>query len=453
MLSGVAATGCTNEGDPITGPLGDQWLALYGGSGGESMEGLLQLPDDTFLIAGQSESFSGGDNADALLVKLTANGVVEWAKTYGADGDDMLVDVQVAEDGGLWAVGWTTSFGAEQSDFWVVRLDAEGEAIWAKAYGGSGTEQAWSVATLSDGGIAVTGGSTSFGAGAADLWLLRLDADGDILWQNAYGGSEDDAGGGMYGEYTAHVVAAGDGDLVLGTGTLSFGAEGDLWLLEVDDSASGSVLWEYSYGAEDEDSNWSFSPVGADGFLMTGSYAYTDPVWDADAWVVRLNADGSVRWQKTYGLAGQFDEVLREASTSDGGGILGGYYEVSDQDWRASLIKVGADGSLQWAQEYHPGALDWVNAVQEIDGGYMAIGVSTLDLVNWDEQLLAFRVDESGSTGEDCPQTSPLSLDVKDTWVIEQPTTATVTGTVATVLDTPVNAEEVTVDGNALCDQ
>lgn len=291
---------------------------------------------------------------------------------------------------------------------------------------------------MGDGGITVAGGTTSFGAGNADLWIIRLDANGNIIWGNAYGGANDDAPGGAYEEYVARVVNSGDGYLVAGTVTESFGSGGDIWVLKVN-ANSGSILWEYSYGGEDEDSTWSLSTMSDGGFLITGSYAYTNPQWDADAWAIRLNSDGTIQWQKTYGLSGKYDEVLSETPTSDGGAIFSSYYEETNNDWQASLIKVDSNGNFEWAQAYNPGEFDWTNDVAETQDGYLAIGVAS------GSTLMIWKVDKNGSS-QNCENTNSLAISVKDTSVSPMPTNATVTPTSATVRDVNVNTQEVTLN-------
>lgn len=110
------------------------------GAGAEEMETIIKLSDNTFIIVGGSESFSDNGKSDGLLIKMDADGNINWAKTYGGSEDDMLIDVKLANDGGLWVVGWTKSFGVENVDIWILRLDSQGNVIWSKTYGGSGIE-------------------------------------------------------------------------------------------------------------------------------------------------------------------------------------------------------------------------------------------------------------------------------------------------------------------------
>lgn len=227
------------------------WAAVYGGAGAEEMEGVWPTADGGFIIAGSTDSY-GDENGDAWIVKLHADGAVAWQKTYGGAGDDYAIDIKQTADGGYIVAGWTSSFGVSQEDFWVFRLDAVGNMQWGKTYGGAGSEQAWSVDLTRDGGYVVAGGTTSFGAGGADFWVLKLDATGNALWQKTYGGAGDDGGEGDYEEFVVRVLEDEDGNYVLASETFSFGAgNGDIWVIKL--KPDGTLLWQKTYGGDLED--------------------------------------------------------------------------------------------------------------------------------------------------------------------------------------------------------
>ncbi|RME54077.1 MAG: hypothetical protein D6790_17120, partial [Caldilineae bacterium] len=134
---------------------GSTWSALYGGDGFEEMEGLLITQDGGLVICGATDSYGEGESGDAWILKLRGDGQVVWQRTYGGPGDESILDMRQLPDGGFIAVGWTQSFGVKQTDVWVLRLDAQGQVVWAKTYGGAGVEQAWSVDLTGDGGYVV----------------------------------------------------------------------------------------------------------------------------------------------------------------------------------------------------------------------------------------------------------------------------------------------------------
>lgn len=382
------------------------WSSILGGDGAEEMEGVWATSDGGYVVAGLSDSFTGDDTADALILKVSAAGEVEWAKTYGGSGNDMAVDIKQTADGGYIVAGWTESFGAGAgtADFWVFKLDSTGGIEWEKRYGGADIEQAWSVDIASDGYV-VAGGTTSFGAGKADYWVLKLDAEGGISWQKTYGGAEDDAPGGDYEEYVARVLVDKDGNYVVASESSSFGhGDTDIWALKLDPT-DGSVIWQYAYGDTSSDSTWSFTEAAGGGYIIPGN---TTSGTDTDLWALSLETNGTIRWQKKFGLSGVFDEALTADATADGGAIIGGYYEVSDTDWVFTLLRVDSDGGLSWAKKYKYGSLDWPNAVQELNDGYIVAGVTTTAAA--DQELWLMRLASDGTAGASCDSISGMTV-------------------------------------------
>jgi hypothetical protein len=103
-----------------------------------------------------------------------------FAKTYGGTRDDRANFFQQTSDGGYILAGYTSSFGVDSSDIFLIKTDANGNVVWAKTYGGTGDDRAYSVQQTSDGGYIVTGFTYSFGASLADIFLIKTDANGNI---------------------------------------------------------------------------------------------------------------------------------------------------------------------------------------------------------------------------------------------------------------------------------
>ncbi len=392
---------------------GATWSALYGEEGAEEVEGLAATQDGGLVMAGISDSFAD-ENGDAWVLKVGGEGQTLWQYTYGGDEEDALVDIQQTPDGGWIAAGWTQSFGVEQTDMWVVRLDQEGQPLWAKTYGGPGIEQAWSVALTGDGGYLIAGGTTSFGHGDADYWVLRLDAQGEILWQKTYGGPGDDGGGGEYEEFVVQALVDKEGNYVVAGESASFGAgETDIWVLKL--RPDGSVIWQKAYGGEYEESLWRFTEVSGGGYLLPGVSVTFSPDFSGDMWVLRLNSDGSIRWQKLFGLADDWDEALSVGPTRDGGAVIGGYVEQGGKDWDMSLLRIDAQGDLQWQRRYEYG-WDWPNAIVEMADGSLAVaGVGWDRDHGRDEDLWAMRLTSTGMAAGTCDSIQELQVLQKDT--------------------------------------
>jgi hypothetical protein len=234
-------------------------------------------------VAGWTESF-GASRKDVWVVKLDGRGNVQWQKTYGGPGEDEARAIVPTSDGGYVMAGRTGSFGAGADDVWVVKLDGRGNVQWQKTYGGSGNDYAYAIAPTGDGGYVVVGRTGSFGAGADDVWVLKLDGQGDVQWQKTYGGSGND--------YAYAIAPTGDGGYVVVGQTFSFG-DGyyDVWVLKLD--AQGDAQWQKTYGATSGDGAYAIAPTSDGNYVVAGETQSFEGKWDV--WVLKLGADGSIR--------------------------------------------------------------------------------------------------------------------------------------------------------------
>ena len=391
----------------VAAPTYSNWSAVYAGAGAEEMEGLTATADGGFVVSGSTDSWGDTANGDAWVVKLDAFGAVQWQKTYGGSGDEALLDIKQTSTGEYVAAGWTKSFGEGKADLWVVKLDAFGAVQWQYSYGGPGNEQAWSVELSSDGSYLIAGGTTSFGAGKADYWVLKLDASGTPLWQKTYGGPKNDGGAGSYPEYVVRAFEDADGHYVVASESYSFGSgASDIWVLQLD--SDGNIVWQAAYGGFDEDSMWTFAELAGGGYVVPGSTVTFSPDYSGDMWVLALDTAGQVSWQRVFGVAGQWDEVLTVAATSDGGSLIGGYVEQGQQDWDMILLRLDASGNSLWSKYYEYG-WDWPNAmIEAADGSLVVAGVAWPRPADLD--LWVMRLDGNGGVGSSCPLVHDMTL-------------------------------------------
>lgn len=189
---------------------------------------LRQTADGGYVVTGDVTT---GGNEDVYVAKLDANGVVEWARHYGGSGDESGVTVRPLTHGYVVS-GRTDSFGAGNDDVYLLQLDLAGNLLWSRTYGGSGEESEASLTVTSDGDFVVSGSTSSFGAGGRDLFLLRIDSAGQLVWGRAYGGIDDE----HTIDHHDHLAPAEDqaGGFRLVGETQSFPA-GGLYLVATDD--------------------------------------------------------------------------------------------------------------------------------------------------------------------------------------------------------------------------
>ena len=214
------------------GPSVVTFAKAYGGGGyDQAYYSAKQTSDGGFIVAASTNSFGAGGE-DAFFFKLDSSGNVVWKKTFGGGGSiDRANTVQQLSDGGFIVAGSTNSFGATGVDLLLLRLDSLGMIQWKKTFGGTGTEEAYSVQQTSDGGIILTGVTNSFGAGGADAHLIKLDSSGNIVWKKTFGGGGND--------WANSVQQTSDGGFIVAGITYSFGAgSGDVLLLKLDSSGN-----------------------------------------------------------------------------------------------------------------------------------------------------------------------------------------------------------------------
>ncbi|MGR3177185.1 MAG: hypothetical protein ACUZ8E_03905 [Candidatus Anammoxibacter sp.] len=414
-----------------------QWAATYGGVGGDEAEIIQQTSDGGYIVAGETRSFGAG-GGDLWVLKLDSSGGVQWQKTYGGTNDDKPVFIQQTSDGGYIVVGETSSFGAGDGDFWVLKLDTGGNIQWQKAYGGGGGEEEPFLQQTSDGGYIVTGSTESFGAGGADFWVLKLDSGGDILWQKTYGGSNDD-------EATS-IQQTSDGGYIVAGSTDSFGAGlSDIWVFKLD--SNGNIQWQKTYGGTNHDEPFFLQQTSDDGYIVSGE-TRSFGAGGEDVWVLKLNSSGNVQWQKTYGGVGGEGGMTCQAT--DGGYIVAGSTEsfgAGNED--AWVLKLDSNGNVQW-QKVYVGVDEAENIQQTSDGGYIVTG-STESFGAGGADFWVLKLKSDGTIDSSCDFIQDTTVSGIDSNATVTNTNATVSNTNVTPQNTSATVQDTDVAANILC--
>jgi len=288
------------------------WTRTYGGSSNDYGESVAQTSDGGYIVAGVSYSYGAG-GSDVYLIKTDAEGDTIWTRTYGGSQNDYGYSVAQTADGGYIVAGYTASFGEGSYDVYLVKTDDSGDTVWTRTYGGSGYDVSYSVAQTADGGYILAGGTDSYGAGQDDVYLIKTDADGDSLWTRTYGGSVDDCG------YS--VSQSGDGGYIVAGWTHSFGAgSADVYIVKTD--GVGDTIWTRTYGGSGYDVGLSISQTSDGGSIITG-YTNSFGAGSYDVYLVKTDAVGVTMWSRTYGGSVE-DYGFSVTQTSDDGYIITG---------------------------------------------------------------------------------------------------------------------------------
>ena len=267
-------------------PNGDiDWQKTFGGANDDVAYSIQQTSDGGYIVAGQSSSL-GNPLGDIWILKLASNGDVFWDKTYGT-GSSTANCIRQTLDGGYIAAGETYSSGTGSADFWVLKLDANGDLQpgWPKkTYGGTYRDAANSIQQTSDGGYIVAGETSSSGANIPDFLILKLDSSGIVQWQKTYGESGYDIARSIQQTLDGGYIVAGE--------TSSSGAgNADFWILKL--NANGDIVWQKTYGGSNDDIARSIQQTLDGGFIVAGETSSSGAGY-ADFWILKIDENGNI---------------------------------------------------------------------------------------------------------------------------------------------------------------
>jgi hypothetical protein len=335
----------------------------FGGSMLDYSYSVISSTDGGYVLAGYSYSYGAGES-DLWLLKTDTHGYEEWNQVVGGSGEEFGSSV-IATSHGYIVLGGTESYGAGDYDLWLLKTNTTGQVEWNRTIGGLGPEYAFSVIESSDGGFVLAGRTESYGAGGTDAWLVKTDTFGRVEWNRTFGG--------LMNDDTSCVLATTDGGYVLVGGTASYGAgDMDAWLVK--SNTNGEIEWDQTFGGEREDRASAIISTSDGGFVLTGlTQSYS--VGGRDVWLIKTNGTGYPEWNQTFGGNGHdtADSILK---TPEGGYLLAGRTEsfgagMTDM-W---LIKTTPTGQLEWNQTFGGAEEEAAySIIATVDGGYVIVG-------------------------------------------------------------------------------
>lgn len=370
------------------------WQQSMGGSMYEYSREILYTADGGYITVGYSES-SDGDvsvnqgGGDCWVVKQNANGAIEWEKTYGGTGFDYASSIYGTSDGGYVIAGYSESIDGDISsaygngDCWILKIDNNGVIQWQSTYGGTATDNAQSIKQTNDGGYIVAAysesadGDVTGNHGGGDCWVLKLNNSGILIWQQSLGGTSYDFG--------QNVTQTSDGGYILTGGTHSNdgnvvgqNGNGDCWIVKLDNN--GDVSWQKALGGSAYDFGQSVEETNDGGYIIAGySESFDGDITaqhgNGDCWILKFDNSGTLQWQKTLGSSGN-DYAFSVKQLLNGNYIMIGYSEFNDGDVASNLgnfdcwlVNLDVFGSIQMQQSLGGSGVDIGYSVQEIMPG------------------------------------------------------------------------------------
>jgi len=334
-----------------------QWQKTYGGSGDDRGNEVIQTTDGGYAILGYSQSNDGdvSENfgfSDYWVSKLDASGNILWEKSLGYAGTDTGISIKETNDLGFLLTGVldvTASGGNGNSkntkinhaggDYWVIKLNTAGDKQWSKYYGGTFTDTPYDVIETEDNGYIIVGSSDSADVdisssqGTYDFWVIKINSTGTMVWEKSFGGSEIDE--------AFSIIKSSDGNYVIVGDTRSNdknvshnNGASDLWIIKI--SPSGNLLWEKTFGGTSFDAGRSISNTSDNGFLISGSSRSMDGDLTTnqgqnDVWVIKIDSNGSLLWQKSLG-GSNIDFAYDAIALDDNSFIVIGESSSADKD-------------------------------------------------------------------------------------------------------------------------
>lgn len=276
-----------------------------------------------------------------LIVALPSfslgRGKLIWEKVYGGAKSEKGYGIVKAHNGFI-IVGETSSFGSGGKDVYLIKIDRKGNMIWDKSFGGSKDDYAYSIIRGEDGYI-IVGGTRSFGEGNSDVLVLKIDEDGKILWYKTFGGKGYEEGW--------RITRDKDGNYIIVGRTTSFGkGQYDVYLIKIDES--GNKIWEKTFGGKGSDYGYDICTTLDGKYVLVGtsnSFSETQ-----DIYVVNIDKDGYLIWEKSFG-GERFDYAYSLAYTGDGYIIVGNSNSFSETP-DLYILKINKKGEKVWERTY-----------------------------------------------------------------------------------------------------
>jgi len=368
------------------------YVRAIGGPDDETGSWIAPTSDGGFAIAGSAYK-SESNGFDALLVKTNAAGDTAWSRTFGGAGIDGANVVLQASDGGFFVAGKTVPPGRSDLDLFWFKTDPAGNKLWDQNVGGAGDEAATGIGAHStrDGGFILCSQTESFGSGAADIYVLKIDAGGDTVWTKTFGGTGVDV--------AFSIVQTRDDGFVLVGRTSTAGGANNLLLLKL--KADGDTAWSRTLGGEGGAIGVSVALTADNGFILTGQ---DESKGGGDALLVKTDSLGNVEWSRTYGGSGA-DWGRSVLQNPDGGYIVAGYessghFGPNNGSFDAFLMRVNSSGEPVWTSIYGGEGADFASSVtQTTDNGFIAIGtVNSTPPSGGKSDIYLIRTDGSGDS-------------------------------------------------------
>jgi hypothetical protein len=371
-------------------PSGDMWTKSYGGISADGGRSVIIAEDEGYVVVGYTFSSAVGES-DMYVVCIDEHGDILWSNTYGGLGYDYGYDICPADDSGYILTGYSTSFSTGGSkDIYVVKIDNIGNEIWSKTFGGDGLDVGMSICQADDGYL-ICGYTESFGYGENDIYVVKIDKTGVVLWEKQYGGSGAELG--------YQIRQTSDGNYVIIGASGSDRENYDFYLLKISDD--GSLVWENFYGAPGGEGGYdrghSVVETRDGGFILVGESNFGDVL---NILVVKTDDQGDTEWVQVFGKP-LHDHGSNVIETVDGNFVICGRFDSTDKGRNdIGLVKLNDKGDELWNKTINMHNSEWaISIIETNDGGLLLTGhTDSFGMGSYD--LLIMKTDGEGNSNQ-----------------------------------------------------
>ena len=313
-----------------------EWDEAFGEERNDVARSIIQTKDGGYAVVGSIWT-KYARKQDFWLIKLGENGNKEWEKTFDKDEHDIAYSIIQTKDGGYAIAGGTGKRFWGEVNCWVIKLDAKGNMEWDNDFGGIGWDEIYSIIQTKGGDFIATGGAWSKGAGRGNVYVAKLNKRGNLIWDKTFGGSDYDE--------ARSIIQTDDGSYTIAGFTISEDTgDRDVWVIKLD--KEGNKIWDKTLGGTSED--WANSIIQTNnGDYMVAGWTKSMGAGKTDVWIIKLNKKGDLVWDKTFG-GSEDDEAHSIIQTEDGGYAVVSWTEskgAGNSDvW---VIKLDENGNLQ----------------------------------------------------------------------------------------------------------
>lgn len=366
----VIYSGCKQGGDTPVDPVVPVFTPTsilsksIGSNLSELTTGIVQADDGGIVVCGYTISSAFGDN-DIFVIKLDASGNVVWSNLYGGSGNDQAANIEKV-DGGYVIAGTSNSFSGTFDPI-LMKLDGSGNIQWSKYYQWWNQDYAHHFIKTSDAGYIMTGYSNSFGSGENDIYSLKLDGSGGIMWVRCYGGA--------FNEFGNVIRQNGDGGYTIGGYTFSYGQFGEGIIIKL--YGDGAYWWSKTYGGSGQDVIKDLQNA-SNGLVVCGSTVSFGLVTE-DALVFNTDNNGFVYWARTFGGNAGGQDVFNNLTVNGDGSLItcGFMQNTVENSLDMTLVKVFGDGAFGWEKSFGGVGSDAAYTLYvKSDGGFLLGGTT-----------------------------------------------------------------------------